>query len=245
MTRTVLVTGGGQGIGREISLGCARAGWAVAVLDIKEEGAAAVVAEINEAGGSAVALAADVSSFVSLRSAVASTTDSLGRISGLVNNAAALAGIRRQAFTDIDEADWDRVMSINVRGPWNCVRAAWPSLSDGGGSVVNISSDMVLSGAPGLLHYTVSKGALATMTRVLAREAGVADVRVNTVAPGLTATSTGQEHPEAEERALAGRALKRQQVPEDVVGTVCFLLSDDAQFITGQFIAVNGGYALH
>jgi 3-oxoacyl-[acyl-carrier protein] reductase len=197
------------------------------------------------AGGSAVAVAADVSDFASVRAAVDEVVASLGPVRGLVNNAAALAGIPRQAFYEIAETDWDRVMTINVKGPWNCVRAVWPSMREAGGSIVNISSDMVLSGAPGLLHYTVSKGAVATMTRVLAREAGAANVRVNTVAPGLTATATGQEHPEAEERALAGRALKRRQLPEDVVGTVRFLLSDDSRFVTGQLITVNGGYLLH
>lgn len=138
-------------------------------------------------------------------------------------------------------------MAVNVHGTWNCCRAVvGPMRRQGSGSIVNVASDTILFGLPGLLHYVASKGAIAAMTRSLARKLGVDGIRVNTLAPGFTETEAAlaQEAGVVAVR-VQGRALQRTEVPDDLTGTLVYLASADSDFVTGQFIAVNGGYALH
>jgi NAD(P)-dependent dehydrogenase (short-subunit alcohol dehydrogenase family) len=177
---------------------------------------------------------------------VAAALDRFGRIDVLVNNAA-IVDLARQPSDLISEQEWDRVMQVNVKGPWLCIRAVLPAMREQrGGKIVNLSSDLILSGVPGLLHYVASKGALTAMTRSLARELGPDGICVNAVAPGLTTTDAAMTHgQEAAERSIRTRAIPRAQTPDDITGTVVFLASEASAFMTGQLLVVNGGSVLH
>lgn len=248
--KTIIVTGGGHGIGRAYCRRFALEGARVIVADIDADAAERVSAEIQATGGSALAVPVDVAHWPSVQRMAARAVDQFGAIHGLVNNAAIFATIpiSRVPFEEIDEAEWDRVMAVNTKGVWLCCRAVVPSMRRaGGGSIVNIASGTVFNGSPTRVHYVASKAALIGITRVLARELGDDNIRVNTVAPGNT-LSEEQPTPETirmREQAVAARALKRVQRPEDVVGAVLFLLSDEAAFITGQTLIVDGGNNLH
>jgi 3-oxoacyl-[acyl-carrier protein] reductase len=168
----------------------------------------------------------------------------------LVNNAAIFATIpiSRVGFQEIDEEEWDRVLDVNVKGVWNCCRAIVPAMqSRQQGSIVNISSGTVLNGSAGRIHYVASKAAVMGFSRVLARELGPDNIRVNTIAPGST-LSEANLTPEVialRERNLGDRALKRVERPDDLVGTALYLLSDLSSFVTGQMLVVNGGDVMY
>jgi NAD(P)-dependent dehydrogenase (short-subunit alcohol dehydrogenase family) len=183
----------------------------------------------------------------SIEGAVRAAADWLGGLDGLVNCAAIATGIGGKTFDEIDIETWDRVMNVNVRGTWLVTRAAAPHLRKSSrGKIVNIASDTALWGAPRLLHYVASKGAVISMTRSLARELGPDKVTVNAVAPGLTIVEATEYVPaDRHQLYVDGRALQRRQMPDDVVGTVMFLLSDAADFVTGQLLPVNGGFVMH
>jgi len=170
----------------------------------------------------------------------------LKKLDGLVNNAAITSSGGR-GMDALDAATWDKVMAVNVRGAWLMTRAVLPLLrKSAGGRVVNIASDTAMWGAPRLLAYTASKGALIAMTRSMARELGPDRITVNAVAPGLTVTEATEYVPaERHEQYVKGRAIQRPQQPGDVCGAVLFLLSDDAAFMTGQVLPVNGGFTMN
>ena len=244
--RVVIVTGGARGIGKAIALRCAAEGASVVIADIEGELAAQTAAQIEALGGQALAVRTDVSAADSVGAMVAAVLDRFGRIDVLVNNAA-IVDLARQPSDLISEQEWDRVMLVNVKGPWLCIRAVLPAMREQrGGKIVNLSSDLILSGVPGLLHYVASKGALTAMTRSLARELGPDGICVNAVAPGLTTTDAAMTHgQEAAERSIRTRAIPRAQTPDDITGTVVFLASDASAFMTGQLLVVNGGSVLH
>ena len=244
--RVVIVTGGARGIGKAIALRCAAEGASVVIADIEGELAAQTAAQIEALGGQALAVRTDVSAADSVGAMVAAVLDRFGRIDVLVNNAA-IVDLARQPSDLISEQEWDRVMLVNVKGPWLCIRAVLPAMREQrGGKIINLSSDLILSGVPGLLHYVASKGALTAMTRSLARELGPDSICVNAVAPGLTTTDAAMTHgQEAAERSIRTRAIPRAQTPDDVTGTVVFLASDASSFMTGQLLVVNGGSVLH
>lgn len=245
--RIVIVTGAARGIGRAFALRCAAEGAGVVVADINADGACKTAEAIVAAGGEALPVGVDVARYESAEAMVQATLERFGRLDVLVNNAAMMADVARRPFEEIPDAEWDAMMAVNVRGTWNCCRAVvGPMRRQGSGSIVNVASDTILFGVPGLLHYVASKGAIAAMTRSLARELGADGIRVNTLAPGFTETEAALAH-EAGVAAVRvqGRALKRMEVPEDLTGTLVYLASADSDFVTGQFIAVNGGYALH
>jgi 3-oxoacyl-[acyl-carrier protein] reductase len=245
--RTVIVTGGGRGIGQALADRCASEGAAVVIAEVIASNAEGAVEAIRARGGEALAIETDVSDRASVEAMVARTIERYGRIDGLVNNAAIIAGLERRPFDQIPQEEWDRVIAVNVRGVWNTCAAVAPHFrAQQRGKIVNISSDTVLSGVPGLLHYIASKGAVVTMTRSLARELGPSSVCVNAIAPGFTETAAALEHGrEAAERSVRGRAIQRPQTPEDLAGATLFLLSDDADSVTGQLLTVNGGYIFH
>ena len=175
---------------------------------------------------------------------------SFGRIDGLINNAAVFMSVpvTRSGFQDIGEEEWDRVMTVNVKGLWLCSRAVAPAMQERRqGSIVNIASNMAYNGGAGMMHYVVSKAAVVGFSRVLARELGPYDIRVNTLAPGSTASEPEPTEAalEAYERSAANRILQRIEQPDDVVGTALYLLSELSAFVTGQSILVNGGANLH
>ncbi|HUZ51879.1 MAG TPA: SDR family oxidoreductase [Streptosporangiaceae bacterium] len=245
--RVIIVTGGARGIGKAIAARCAEEGASLVIADVEEALAAQTAAEIEAAGRQAIAVRTDVSAAASVSSMTAAAFDRYGRIDVLVNNAAMMAQLPRQPFDAIPEEQWDRVMLVNVKGPWLCSRAVVPVMrQQRGGKIVNLSSDMVISGVPGMLHYVASKGALTAMTRSLARELGPDGICVNAIAPGFTTTDAAMAHgPEAAERSIRTRAIPRAQTPEDITGTVVFLSSAASDFMTGQLIVVNGGSVMH
>jgi 3-oxoacyl-[acyl-carrier protein] reductase len=244
----VVITGAGQGLGRAFAESLSEAGWALALLDINADNAAGVAEQLRSGGGSAVGLGVDVTDPDSLEAARAAIADQLGPVTGLVNNAALFSTLQMGGFEAIDPATWRRVIDVNVTGVFLACQAFVPGMREAGyGKIVNISSATVVTGRPGYLHYVTSKAALIGLSRSLASEVGPDGIRVNTLAPGSTeteierATITRADR----ERMAAQTALRRVQVPADLTGAVEFLLSPGSDFVTGQFLVVDGGLAFH
>lgn len=245
--KSIIVTGAAQGIGAAMAAGFAEMGAQVALSDIDDAGDAAE--RINGAGGTAIAVPADVTSLASCDEMVARTEEAFGRLDGLVCNAALFSVLPVQDFDEIETDLWDKVMAVNVKGPWLCTRAAAPAMErSGGGSIVMIATNRVFHGFPGLLHYDASKGGVLAMTRSLIRELGPRNIRVNTIAPGLTMTEGVLAREGIEDRKaaiVAGRSIARDMQPDDLVGPTAFFLSDHAAFVSGQSLGVDGGGVIH
>lgn len=239
--RRILITGAARGLGRAFAEHAIAAGARVAVADILEDAGRTAAGEIG-----AVFVPLDLASPASIQACVARASAALGGLDGLVNNGA-ITSSGGKTLEELDVDVWDRVMAVNVRGTWLATRAALPHLrASGSGRVVNIASDTALWGAQKLLAYVASKGAVIAMTRSMARELGADAITVNGVAPGLTLVEATETIPAERHRLYVdGRAIQRQQVPADVCGAVTFLLSEAAGFITGQLLAVNGGFVMH
>jgi NAD(P)-dependent dehydrogenase (short-subunit alcohol dehydrogenase family) len=242
----VLVTGGARGLGLDFARGIAAHGGRVVIADILAAQALAAAAALREQGLDMQAVPVDLEDPASIEACAAAAIGALGGLDGLVNNGAITNSGGRTAF-ELEPEVWDRVMRVNVRGTWLMSRACAPALqASGRGAIVNLASDTPLWGAPKLLAYVASKGAVVAMTRSLARELGVGDITVNAIAPGLTLVEATQYVPEDRHRLYVGqRALQRDQLPEDVTGSVVFALSSLARFVTGQLLAVNGGFVMN
>ncbi len=251
--RTVIVTGGAVGIGKVYSRALGAAGANVVIADIERAAGAALAGEIeahgNESGGRALFVETDVADMAACARMAEDTLARFGRIDGLVNNAALYAKIpKRDDWTAIPEDEWDRLMAVNLKGIYNCCKAVHPAMkAQGYGKIVNISSSTWLTGTTGRLHYTTSKAGVVGFTRSLSHDLGREGITVNAVCPGLTKSETiaaamPEEHWRRRERKMAETAaIPRVQVPEDLVGTVVFLLSAASDFVTGQTIACEGG----
>jgi NAD(P)-dependent dehydrogenase (short-subunit alcohol dehydrogenase family) len=239
--RRILITGGARGLGRAFAEAAIAAGARVAVADILEEAGRATASEI---GAAFVPL--DLASCASIAACVSAAAVALDGLDGLVNNGA-ITTSGGKTLEELDPETWDRVMAVNVRGTWLATRTALPHLrTSRKGRVVNIASDTALWGAPRLLAYVASKGAVIAMTKSMARELGADGVTVNAIAPGLTVVEATEYVPAERHQLYAGgRAMTRAQVPGDVCGAVIYLLSDAASFVTGQLLAVNGGFVMH
>ena len=240
--RTVFVTGAAGGLGRSFALGFGERGYRVAVGDIDEAGAKETAELIRGAGGVAWHGRVDVTSPESTTEAAAAVAEfGGGRIDSIVNNAAVYATVKRSPLEEIDPAEWDLVMAVNLKGPWLVVRATSPYLGDGA-SIVNIASATVFSGSEKWLHYVASKGGVIAMSRVMAKELGRRNITVNTIAPGFTLTEASYGLIDgAEQYGVERGALRRASRPDDIVGAALFLAGPDSRFVTGQTLVVDGG----
>lgn len=241
--RTVLVTGSGGGLGRDIVMRVGAAGAHVILSDFDEALAQSSLEALRAAGGSGEVRLADLSDPAS----IAALGESLkGPLHGLINNGAIATGIGGIGFRDIDIATWDKVMQVNVRGTWLMIRACADALiASGSGRVVNLASDTALWGAPNLLSYTSSKGAVMAMTRSLAREMGPDGVGVTAIAPGiLTTESTDYVPAERHELYETRRAVPGKQGTREVADVAAFLVSEPAITLTGQILPVDHGFHL-
>jgi NAD(P)-dependent dehydrogenase (short-subunit alcohol dehydrogenase family) len=246
--RVAIVTGGAQGIGAAYAKALAAEGARVAVADILD--CTAVAKEIESRGGSAMAVKVNVADEASAQAMAEAVAEHFGRIDILVNNAAVYASLQLQSFEHIDIAEWDKVMAVNVRGPFLCAKAVVPFMRRNKyGRIINISSGTPFKGTPNLLHYVTSKGAILAFTRALAREVGDDGICVNTLAPGLVLSEGVMQNVELRDKltgpVIASRAIKRDQMPEDLVKPLLFLASDDCGFMTGETVVVDGGSVMH
>jgi 3-oxoacyl-[acyl-carrier protein] reductase len=245
--KVVIVTGGGHGIGKAYCLGFGQAGSRVVVADIDRPAADQVSAEImRQKGGPALALHTDVADERSTKDMAAAVLQRFGRIDVLINNAAIFATIpmNRGRIETIDPAEWDRLMAVNLKSLFFCCRAVLPSMrAQKSGKIINIASGTVFAGSPGRIHYVTSKMATIGFTRTLAREVGDDNINVNVLTPGntLSEENPSQEVVRLRESSAGLRALKRIQMPQDVVGAMLFLASPLSDFMTGQTVNVDGG----
>lgn len=241
MTRVAIVTGAGQGIGRVFAHAMAGAGYRVVIAERNRTRAEAVATEI---GPTALAIETDVADEASTLQMAAEVERAFGRIDVLVNNAAIFSTLEMRGFEQIPLAEWEQVLRVNTTGPFLCSRAVLPAMRRGGfGRIVHMASAAVAMGRPGYLHYIASKSALIGMARSMARELGPDGITVNAIMPGATTTEIPRRTvtPEQKARIIAAQCIPRGEVPEDLVGALLFLVSDDAGFVTGQTLTIDGG----
>jgi 3-oxoacyl-[acyl-carrier protein] reductase len=240
--QSVIITGGGKGIGKVYAREFAHAGARVLAADIDGEGAEAVAREIVAEGYEAVGMRVDISDPSAVEVMAKTALQHFGTIDVLINNASLMSVLPRRDWMEIPIDEWDRVMEVNLRGMFLCCRAVAPTMKDNNrGKIVNISSSRVWEGTPLRLHYTTSKAGVVGLTRALARELGQHNINVNAITPGATASSSGNYLA----TRVGGRAFERPQVPEDLVGAVMFLSTRASDFITGQTLNVDGGKSMH
>lgn len=242
--RVAVITGAGQGIGREYARQFAAAGAHAIIAEANLDRARAVQHEIEAAGGSALAVHTDVGDPASVQAMVDEVVAAHGRVDVLVNNAGIFTSLKMKPFEDIPLDEWDRVLRVNITGCYLTARAVTPHMRNRAwGRIINITSGSVPLGVRNYLHYVTSKSALIGMTNSMARELGSAGITVNAVQPGGTFTEVPRETltEEGKARLIASQCIPREEVPMDLVGLVLFLSSPAAQFITGQTIAVDGG----
>ena len=245
--KVAIVTGGAHGIGKAYVLGLVKTGAHVVIADIDLKAAEEVATEmIKDHGARALAWHTDVSDEGSTKDMAARTLERFGRIDVLINNAAVFSVVpmNRGRIETIDPAEWDRLMAVNLRGLFFCCRAVLPAMrKQRSGKIITIASGTVFAGSAGRIHYVTSKAATIGFTRTLAREVGADRITVNCLAPGNTLSEENPTEPmiKFRESSVGLRALKRMQMPRDVVGAMLFLASSLSDFMTGQTINVDGG----
>jgi NAD(P)-dependent dehydrogenase (short-subunit alcohol dehydrogenase family) len=243
--KVAIITGGAQEIGAAYATALAAAGASVCVSDLGPPQNLAGIPDRR-----ALSLTADVTDAASCREMVAKTIAKFRRLDILVNNAALFGKLDLKRFEDISTSEWNAVMAVNVRGVFECCKAAAPAMREHKyGKIINVASGTVFKGTPMMLHYVTSKGAVVAMTRCLAREVGDEGIRVNCIAPGLIMSENVRANPAWADSLvgsnIATRALKREAVPDDLLGTIIFLASEDSDFMTGQTIVADGGSVMH
>lgn len=242
--RVAIVTGGGKGIGAALAHGLARAGASVIIGDIDEQAATRVTADICAAGGRANARHLDVSDQTSVQAMAEMAAEEFGGIDILVNNAALYSNLKRRPFNEIDADEFDRVLAVNLKGPWLTTLAAFPFMRQRGkGKIINISSSSTFAATNRLAHYVASKMGVIGLTRALARELGEYNICVNVIQPGMIQSGSNKAitSPERHAEEAKARSIKRVGFPEDLVGATVFLASDASDFVTGQSLLVDGG----
>lgn len=242
--RTIVVTGAARGVGRSIAVACARHGARLVLADVLAELGRKTGAELAATGAAVRFVPVDLSEPASVQALADNVRKHEGAIHGLVNNAAIATNVGGKTFDEIDLELWDRVMRVNVRGTWLMTRALAPLFAEGGdGRIVNLASDTAIWGAPRLLAYVASKGAVISMTRSLARELGPRGIGVTAVAPGILRNEATEYVPAERHRAYeTGRAVPGPQLPDDIVEVIAFLLTPGALPLTGQVLPVNAGF---
>jgi NAD(P)-dependent dehydrogenase (short-subunit alcohol dehydrogenase family) len=244
--KVVLITGAGQGIGRELARQFAAAGAIPIVADLNLDNARSVRDEIVSQGGKASAHLVDIADAGSVENLVGAVLAEHGKIDVLINNAAMFASLDKRHFEAIPLDEWDRVMQVNITGPFLCARAVVPAMRKAGwGRIINVSSDAVPKGVKNYLHYVTSKSAIIGMTNAMARELGPDGINVNCIRPGPVATEVERAvNPTLDLRRmqLSQQCIQRGMVHTDLVGLMIFLATPASSFITGQTIAVDGGY---
>ena len=245
--KRLLITGAARGLGAAFAAHAVAAGATVCIADILEDRGRETVANLKSKGGAVVFTPLDLADPETIQRCADKAAQELGGLDGLLNNAGLATGIGGKSMEEIDINTWDKVMNVNVRGTWLMTRAAIPHLRKSSAPrILNVASDTALWGAPVLMHYVASKGAIIAMTRSMARELGPDNITVNAIAPGLTLGEATEYVPEIRhQQYISGRAISRQQDADDVIGPALFFLSDSAGFVTGQILPVNGGFVFN
>jgi 3-oxoacyl-[acyl-carrier protein] reductase len=246
--KVIIVTGGGQGIGRAFAVRLAEEGARVVIAEINAQKAQSVADEIASLGGEALALPTDVSDPESAEEMARATMATYGQIDVLVNNAAVYYGLQMKPFDKISLEEWRQLMAVNVDGLFYCTRAVIPHMRKrGSGRIINLTSGAFHLPVPGIAHYITSKGAVIGFTRALACELGGDGINVNAIAPGFTMSEASKvlAGPELADAIASRQCIRRSEQPEDLVGALVFLASDDSAFFTGQTMTVDGGTSFH
>ena len=241
--KTAVITGSGRGIGAVMAVHMAKEGANVVVNDVLDT--ATTVAAVKAVGGKAIGMHVDVTSDADLAAMVEASEKEFGALDILVNNASIFAALQPKPFMQIDNDEFDKVMTVNARGVHQATKAVVPAmLRAGGGKIINIASGTFYYGPPGLSHYTASKGAVIALTRGFGRELGDKNIQINAIAPGLTESEAMLGHTgfdPARAPTVASRSIKRDMLPEDLLGTLLNLATPDSDFVTGQTLNVDGG----
>ncbi|NIO06665.1 MAG: SDR family oxidoreductase [Deltaproteobacteria bacterium] len=238
--KVAIITGGGGKIAKAYALGMVGEGAKVCLTDVM--GVEPLVESIRQKGGEAVGVQCDVTDETSVKNMIQDVVKRFGGVDVLVNNAAYFTNVKRSPFWDMEVAEFDKAMAVNVRGVWLCAKAAFPYLKNSKkGKIINISSGSALVGNTNYIHYVSSKGAVIAMTRAMAKELGDYGICVNSIAPGRVVTEGRQVDANYESILIQQRCIKRSQVEADLVGTVIFLASSESDFMTGQLLNVDGG----
>ncbi len=249
--KVAVITGAAQGIGAAFAVGYAKEGAKIVIADILDGKDA--VAAVEKTGGEAIYVKTDVTKQDECDAMARAAIDRFGTIDILVNNAAIFGDIVMKSFIEISDEEWNKVLDVNIGGPFRCTKAVFPYMKDKGGKIINMSSASIFEGVPFMPHYVSSKGAIMAFTRAMARELGDHKINVNSIAPGFTHSVGGDRFdrskavdiPPLEEIQQPNKCIKRAAVPEDLVGTAVFLASDMSDYISGQLIVHDGGMSMH
>ncbi|MGA8831946.1 MAG: SDR family NAD(P)-dependent oxidoreductase [Desulfomonilaceae bacterium] len=245
--RVAIVTGAGKGLGQAFCVKLAEEGAdIVAVTRADIQGLKQTEKMVRNLGKQALISQADVTNEGDITRMAQEAIEKFSRVDILVNNAAYYYGVKRKPFTEISSDEWDKMMAVNVKGPWICAKAVFETMkAQGQGKIINLTSEVFFTGSHGFVHYVTSKGGVVGLTRALAVELGPHGICVNAVAPGYTDTEASRTIADVSKYDTSKTPLKRLETPKDLVGVVAFLASDDSNFITGQTILVDGGRAMH
>jgi NAD(P)-dependent dehydrogenase (short-subunit alcohol dehydrogenase family) len=245
--KVAIITGAGKGLGKAFALGFAKEGASLVLVTRKDlEGLKKTADEVKAMGSECLWFQADVTNLNDVKKMAGETVKRFGGIDILVNNAAYYYGVQRRAFNEISSEEWDMMMNINVKGPWLCAQAVFPHMKvKGKGRIINLTSEVFFTGSHGFVHYVASKGGVVGLTRALAAELGPHNITVNAVAPGFTDTEASRTIADVAKYDTSKTPLRRLGVANDIVGAALFFASDDADFITGEIMLVDGGRAMH